>query len=192
MDHKACAGSLMKRLASEPVDQFVTVLCCQDLLNGVFGPQGNNLVRRGQQKQVMIAQYDMCGRAEALDVTQDIKGAGASIDKVAGEPKVIPLRVELNGVNESFKGCETTLYVADCVGSHEQAGDGSRRLVIDHELGVACFNLTGQTAACRKGPGYPSPHRSAGGHGILQNSVHRIFIENAEIPVGVDIHLQGF
>ena len=55
-------------------------------------------------------------------------------------------------------------------------------------LGVGRFDFTGQSTTRCKFARDARPDRPAGLHDIMQDAIDRIFIKNAEIPIGVEIH----
>ena len=57
-------------------------------------------------------------------------------------------------------------------------------------LRIFRFDLAGESAAGSKGAGYFRPDRAAGGDDILEDAVYGVFIEDAEIAVGVDVHFE--
>ncbi len=59
-------------------------------------------------------------------------------------------------------------------------------------LGVLCFDLATEPTTSGKGAGDFRPYGTAGFDNIVEDSVDGIFVEDAEIPVGVDVHFEGF
>lgn len=59
-------------------------------------------------------------------------------------------------------------------------------------LRVLCFDLATEPAASGEGAGDFRPDGTAGFDNIVEDSVDGIFIEDAEIPVGVDVHFERF
>ncbi len=56
--------------------------------------------------------------------------------------------------------------------------------------GVGGFDNTAKSATGGKGAGDFGPNRPAGLHDILQDAVDGVFVEDAEISVGVEIHFE--
>jgi len=59
-------------------------------------------------------------------------------------------------------------------------------------LRVLCFDLATEPASSGKGAGDFRPYGTEGLDNILEDSVDGIFVEDAEIPVGVDVHFERF
>jgi len=57
-------------------------------------------------------------------------------------------------------------------------------------LRILRFDLAGESATCGEGAGDFGPGRMAGVDDILEDAIHGIFIEDAQIPVGVDVHFE--
>lgn len=56
---------------------------------------------------------------------------------------------------------------------------------------VASLNLTRESSARGERTGHGCPYRTAGCDDVLKDTVHRVLIENAQIPVRVDVHFEG-
>src|SRR5678809_1103247 len=60
----------------------------------------------------------------------------------------------------------------------------------DGPLGIPSFNHTAEPASCCEGAGHFYPDGSTGSGDIVENSVHRVFVKDPDVPVGMDIHLE--
>ena len=77
----------MQGLVSEPVDQIGVILCGEDVVNGVFGPQGHNAFSGSQQKELMITQDKTDGCVKILDKTQRGERVRTPVDQITDEPE---------------------------------------------------------------------------------------------------------
>src|SRR5689334_16456441 len=59
-------------------------------------------------------------------------------------------------------------------------------------LWIPSFNHTAKPPAGCKRTGDFGPDGSTGLGDILKNSIHGVFVKNADVPVGMDIHLERF
>jgi hypothetical protein len=60
----------------------------------------------------------------------------------------------------------------------------------DGPLGIPSFNHSAESASCCEGAGHFYPDGSTGSGDIVENSVHRVFVKDPDVPVGVDIHFE--
>ena len=58
--------------------------------------------------------------------------------------------------------------------------------------GILGLYRTAETAASREGSRHNSPSRFAGFHHVLQNSIHRVFVKNSQIAIGMNIEFERF
>ena len=119
MDHKKCTFAVMQGLVSEPVDQISVILCGEDVVNGVFGPEGHNAFSGSQQKELMITQDKTDGRVKILDETQRGERVRTPVDQITDEPERVDGWIEGNAIQESPERIETALNIPDCVGGHQ-------------------------------------------------------------------------
>lgn len=56
---------------------------------------------------------------------------------------------------------------------------------------VSGFNLARKPATCSEGAGHCGPDGTAGINDILEDSVHGIFVEDAKVAVGMDVHFES-
>ena len=68
----------------------------------------------------MVAQHDLAGITKISDETQYSEGMWATVDEITDEPKSIGLGGEVNLLNQQLERTNTTLHIADCVGSHKR------------------------------------------------------------------------
>lgn len=69
------------------------------------------------------------------------------------------------------------------------------RLGIDRFRGkstVACLNLAGQAATCRKVACDLSPNWSACAYDVVEDAIDGIFVENSNVSIGMDVHFERF
>jgi len=110
----------MQRLMAKPIDQPFVILCLQDFTDRIFRSKRDELVRRCQEEQVVVAEYGSRGATESLHVAQDTERMRAAIDKITDKPEAIDLGVEIDMADQSLERAKTALHVADCVGGHFQ------------------------------------------------------------------------
>lgn len=71
MDKDEMIVSIKQRLPTEPCDEFITIRCTQDGLQGVFWTSCGNTFGNGEEKKVVVAQNDNGPISQILDVAED-------------------------------------------------------------------------------------------------------------------------
>lgn len=94
MDHDMRAFAIEQRLPPEPFQQLVSIIGGEDILDGVFGPQGGEAFCRGEQEQVVIAQDDLRGGPKLFEIAKDAKRGWAAIDQIANAPEAVYRGIE--------------------------------------------------------------------------------------------------
>ena len=70
MDHKERTVTVMERDASQPFDQLSAIVCGEDILDRVFGPERDDAFCGGQQEEIVIAEDGMGCGAKTLEEPQ--------------------------------------------------------------------------------------------------------------------------
>ena len=147
----------------------------------------------------MVAQYDNSLISQILDVAEDVQRIRAAVDEVADEPETIMGGVEVDMLEKALQGLVASLHIADGIRRH--AHESTLRWNSPQDLNllgevralrVLCFDFATEPAASGKGAGDFRPYGTAGLDNIVEDSVDGIFVEDAEIPVGVDVHFERF
>jgi len=119
-----------QRTMAQPVDQFVAVGCCQDLVERVIPVSRADAAGHCQQVQVVVAQHGLGAVAHLHHGAQGLQGVGAAVDEVAGEEDTVG-RKRRESCQQILQGGMAALQVSDNVISHGQClmslgpGEGS-------------------------------------------------------------------
>lgn len=89
MNHEVRMVVVMQRLPPQPFEEVVPVRGVENVLNGVFRPQTDDLLRYGEQEQVVIAEDHLGGGAELFEIAKDAEGAWATIDQISDAPEAV-------------------------------------------------------------------------------------------------------
>lgn len=71
MDKDERIFSIEQRLPTEPCDEFITIRCTQDDLQGVFWTNCGNTFGNSEEKKVVVAQNDNGSISQILDMAED-------------------------------------------------------------------------------------------------------------------------
>ena len=147
----------------------------------------------------MVAQYDNRPISQILDVAEDVQRIRAAVDEVADEPETIMGRVEVDMLEKALQRLVASLYIADGIRRHTHESTLGWNAPQDINLlgevlalRVLCFDLATEPAASGEGAGDFRPYGTARFDNIVEDSVDGIFVEDAEISVGVDVHFERF
>ncbi|MCY1557989.1 hypothetical protein D9M68_948850 [compost metagenome] len=77
---------MQQLLPAQPVEQVVAVWRIEDFLQRVGFSQAFDIVCRGEQMQVVVAQHAGHGITHAIEKAQGVQRLGAAIDQVADQP----------------------------------------------------------------------------------------------------------
>ena len=190
MDHEERCFTMMKRLAPQPIDEIGAIGGGKYVLDRIFGPKRCDAFSCCQQEQIMVSQDETNGCAQILDEPESTQRVGASVDKVSNQPKSVGAGSESNPVQKLSEGSRAALDVADCVGGHQWEVIRLRGLNDGGGLRVFRFNDATEPATGGEGAGHFGPDRPAGLDDVVQDTVDRVLIKDAEISVFVEIHLQ--
>lgn len=70
MNHKERIVTVMERDVPQPFDQLRAILCSEDILNRVFGPERDDAFCGGQQEEIVIAKDRLGCGAKSLEKPQ--------------------------------------------------------------------------------------------------------------------------
>ena len=108
-------------------------------------------------------------------------------------------RVEVDMLEKALQRLVASLHIADGIRRHTEEStlgwNAPQDINLSGEvwaLRVFCFDLATEPAASGEGAGDCGPYGTAGFDNIVEDSVDGIFVEDAEIPVGVDVHFERF
>ena len=119
MDHEKRSFTMMKRLASQPLEEIGSILGGEYVADRVFRPKGCDAFSHCKEKQIMVSQDEPDGSAKIPDESEGGEGIRAAIDQVSNQPDLVAFRSERNPVEKLLERNKAALDVADCVGGHQ-------------------------------------------------------------------------
>ncbi len=129
MHHGGLALGVMvdEFLLAQPVDQVGAIGRIENGLERIGAFQALDIVRHGQQVQIMVAQHRDGRAAQVAHETQRLERLRAAVHHIAGQPQAITGRAEIDPLQQATKGFQATLQVADSVGGQCSAPGTARR-----------------------------------------------------------------
>jgi hypothetical protein len=108
-----------KAAAAQPVEQAAPITGAEHVVQRVTAFCVTlRAMRAREQVEIVIAEHDDGIVAQRLDEAQYAQGVRAAIDEIADEPELVPIRVELQAVEQCAQfGC-AALHVTDGVARH--------------------------------------------------------------------------
>ncbi|MNP22870.1 hypothetical protein D3C76_1155580 [compost metagenome] len=129
MDHGDIPRLVMVQqlLPAQPVEQFGTVRCLDDLAQGIGLAQTLDIVGHGQQVQVVVAEHADQGFADRIKEAQGFQGFRSAVDQVAHQPEAIPGWIEADSLQQALQLVQASLEIADRISRHAALLSAGRR-----------------------------------------------------------------
>lgn len=103
----------------QPVEQFVAVGGFQNREGPVLFFRRCAAMARGNQVEVVVAEYAVGGVTEILDQTQHPEGVRAACHQITGKPEPVTGGIEGNRLQQIFQCFQAALHITDCIQRHE-------------------------------------------------------------------------